>query len=386
VVLVIIAAFVKGDYAFTILYLFLGAYFFGRLWAGYIGKHISLKRVFNPRAFWSEYIPITLEIKNTGWMPIPWLYLRESIPVDIATEKEISQVVSLNPKGRCEIQYELRGRKRGYYIIGPLTTTYGDTLGLSGLLHYDAKPDHIIVYPRIINLTNLHLPSRSPQGTLRHTQPIYEDPTRILSKRDYVAGDSLRRVDWKASAASGKLQVKQHEPSIALEVAIFLNLNSKEFFPQFRFDSAELSIVIAASLANWISSKKQSVGLVTNGTDPLLGGQSVQPIQPRKGRGNLIRVLETLARVQSTESQSIVSLLNEHRPNLSWGTTIIVITNKVDEALFDELFQAKRHGQSIVLVMAGRTTNVQEARKKAQSFGLSFFAIQDESDLDIWRG
>ena len=55
------------------------------------------------------------------------------------------------------------------------------------------------------SLTSLSLPSHSPLGTLRHTQPIFEDPSRVTGKRDYISGDSLRRVDWKATAATGRL-------------------------------------------------------------------------------------------------------------------------------------------------------------------------------------
>jgi hypothetical protein len=92
----------------------------------------------------------------------------------------------------------------------------------------------------------VRLPSRSPIGTLRHTQPIFEDPSRVRGKRDYTTGDSLRRVDWKATATTGRLQVKQFEPSIALETALFLNLNADEYLQRTRLDATELAIVIAA--------------------------------------------------------------------------------------------------------------------------------------------
>ena len=67
-----------------------------------------------------------------------------------------------------------------------------------------------------------------------------------------MAGDSLRSVDWKASATVGRLQVKLYEPSIALEIAIFLDLSFSGYKPQSRIDATELAIVIAASLASWI--------------------------------------------------------------------------------------------------------------------------------------
>ncbi len=106
-------------------------------------------------------------------------------------------------------------------------------------------------------------------GTLRHHQPIFEDPSRIFGKRPYVSGDSLRRVDWKATASTGQLQVKLFEPSIALETEIFLDLNTEAYEFHSRASATELAIVVTASLANWVVRARQSVGLVTNGLDPL---------------------------------------------------------------------------------------------------------------------
>ena len=174
----------------------------------------------------------------------------------------------------------------------------------------------------------MKLPSRSPLGTLRHTQPIFEDPSRVRGKRDYMAGDSLRRVDWKATASTGRLQVKQFEPSIALETAIFLNLNADEYAPRTRLDATELAIVIAASLANWIVGKRQSVGLSVNGVDPIGTEDKAQALPPRKGRAHLTRILDVLARVRSAPPTPFAQLFQYEAARLPWGTTVILITGR----------------------------------------------------------
>ncbi len=167
-------------------------------------------------------------------------------------------------------------------MIGPLSLYSGDLLGVSGDLQRSQPPDHLTVYPKIVPLTSVKLPSRSPMGTLRHTQPVFEDPSRVRGKRDYVSGDSLRRVDWKATAAAGRLQVRLFEPSIALETAIFLNLNNAEYDSRAPFMATELAIVVAASLANWVVAQRQAVGLFSNGIDPLQDDQLPQSIPPRR--------------------------------------------------------------------------------------------------------
>jgi uncharacterized protein (DUF58 family) len=205
-------------------------------------------------------------------------------------------------------------------------------------------------------------------------------------KRDYVASDSLRRVDWKATASVGRMQVKQFEPSIALQTAIFLNLKTSEYPVKHYIDATELAIVIAASMANWIVSQKQSVGLITNGIDPQAKPRTVQPLAPRKGQGQLIHVLDLLARIQGTEETlSLSKLLNKEAPNLPWGTTVVIVTGQVNDALFDELFQLKRRGQNIVLIVAGHAFNIQKARQQAKQAGIPLYAFANEKSLEIWR-
>ncbi len=297
----------------------------------------------------------------------------------------LKQIISLNPRGHVEITYQLRARKRGVFPVGPLFASSSDLLGLSNEVALEGKSDTLTVYPKIIPLSKVKLPSSSPLGSLRHNQPIFEDPTRVLSKRDYIVGDSLRRIDWKSSAALGRLQVKQYEPSIALETVIFLNLNGSEYPFQNRIDSTELGIVIAASLANWIVSQKQSVGLITNGTDPTSSEAEIKPIQSYKGRGHLMRILDTLARVQISERTEFKTLIRQEGPHLPWGTTLILITGQADDALFDELFQAQRRGQNVVLILAGRGANIMETKHRADYFGLMVYAFSKEEELELWR-
>jgi uncharacterized protein (DUF58 family) len=241
-----------------------------------------------------------------------------------------------------------------------------------------------VVYPKIVPFTSLKIPSYSPQGTLRHTLPIFEDPTRVLGKRRYISGDSLRRIDWKSSAVTGQLQVKVFEPSIALETCIVLNLNSDDFYYRNRIDSSELAIVIAASIANWITENKQMVGLIVNGRDPLTTDGRPQTIPPHKGKRHLIRLLETLARVEMTDQSTLAHLIQQQRYQLGWGTALIVITGKASEELINELYQARRSGQSAVLMLVGMDASQEASRLRAQTFGIPVFSIVSEHDLNIW--
>lgn len=381
----IIAVLTRDGYAFVLLYLFAGAFLVSRWWTNRSAAAVTFQRKFEHHAFPGENIPVLLTLKNNSVLPVTWLHVQESLPLEISNIKVLRQVFTLPPHGSDQLDYLLTPHKRGYYAVGPIQLSTGDLLGLVREKIIQGERDYLTVYPKVIPLTKISLPSHSPLGDLRYEQPIFEDPSRSIGKRDYMPGDSLRRIDWKSTAAVGRLQTKLYEPSIALETVLFLNLNADEYQLKFRYTSSELAIVVAASMANWIIGHKQSVGLVVNGTDPLAEASVPQPLPTRKGRPHLMRLLETLARVQLSQTMPLQQILHQNRVGLSWGTTTVAITGQADKALFDEFFQLRRSGLNVVLILCGEVTGIKDIKAQAEHFHIPFFHFRDEKDLDIWR-
>jgi uncharacterized protein (DUF58 family) len=384
IALLLIASFLRGDFALTLIYLIVGALVVGMLWIRRALLQVETRRHFNNHAFLGEKIKIDLHVQNKGWLPLPWMELRETLPVALVGPNSFQSVIYLGPRADAHFEYSVEARKRGYYPIGPLSISTGDILGLSDSLLVQYQAEALIVYPRIIPLTDVDIPSQSPQGTLRHTLPLFEDPTRVFGKRGYTSGDSMRRIDWKSSASSGQLQVKLFEPSIALETFVVLNLNSEDYYYRTRIDSMELAIVIAASISNWIVGQKQLVGMMVNGRDPVASDGRPQSIPPRKGKRHMMRLLETLARVQLTDNSALVPLLQQKRYHLAWGTTLIVITGSLSDDLLDELYQARRSGQNATVILAGGDMSEDAARRRARTFGIPVVSVATERDLNIW--
>jgi len=384
IVLVLIAIFLRGDFALTLIYLVVGGFIAGVWWSSRALTQVQSKRQFNNHAFLGETVKINLRVQNKGWLPLLWVELRDSLPVALAGPHSFRTITNMSPRGKASFEYSVEAQKRGYYPIGPLSVSTGDILGMRETLRVENQAEHLVVYPKIIPLTSVEIPSYSPQGTLRHNLPLFEDPTRVFGKREYTSGDSLRRIDWKSSASTGRLQVRLFEPSIALETLVVLNLNTDDYYYRSRIDSMELAIVIAASVANWVVGKKQLVGMMVNGRDPLAVDGKPQSIPPRKGKLHLMRLLETLARIDAVDSSTLVPLIQQQRYQLAWGTTLIVITGKANNELLDELYQARRQGQNAVLILSGRDTADETINQRAKLFGIPIFSIATERDLKIW--
>ncbi len=383
--LFIIAVVMRDDFVFTLIYLFAGAFAAGIWWSSRALGQIEHNRKFCNHIFLGEKVEIMLQFRNTGWLPVPWLKIQDDLPVGLSSSPFFSAVTSLGSKDKAAFSYVLEGSKRGLYQIGPLLISTGDILGLNKAQYAQRPNQTLTVYPKIIALRSVTIPSLSPQGTLRYHRPIFEDPTRIFSKREYVPGDSLRRVDWKATAVTGQMQVRVFEPTIALECLIVLDLNTRDYPYRSQIDSTELAIVIAASLAAWISAKKQSIGLMVNGKDPLADDGKPQSIPARKGQAHLMRILEILARAEMTETTDLSNFIQHERVRLAWGTSLIVITGQVNAALLDELYLARRAGLEVLVILAGRVGYAEDIIHRAAHFGISVLSIASERDLDMWR-
>lgn len=381
----LIAVFMRDDFSLTLIYLIGGAFALGRWWSHRALSRLDLQREHDSHAFLGAGIDVELKVKNNGLLPILWATIQDNRPVALGGSQPFEQATSIGSRETLRFRYRLEARKRGYYQIGPLNLSTGDIFGLGERLEKDIPSGYITVYPKIIALSNVKIPSRSPQGTMRHHQPLFEDPTRVFGKREYMPGDSLRRVDWKSTAMTGQLQVKLFEPSIALETMIFLNLNADDYPFHGRIDSTELGIVLAASLAAWVVEKRQSAGLKIIGRDPQAIDETPPFMPPGKGKAHLMRMLEALARVEMTHEASLAAVIQRERILMPWGTTLLVITGQVEDDLLRELYQARRNGQNSLLILAGTVPNLNEIKHRAACFGIHTVAIAKEADLDVWR-
>lgn len=382
----IFSALVQDRMAVTLLYVFVGVFALSRWWINNAIDRLSFTREFQQKAFPGEILPVKLFITNRGHLPLLWLRVQENLSLDISAESSIRQILTIRSKGEASVGYELRARRRGCYPVGPVKISSGDLLGIFPEESRQGKIDRLIVYPRILNFAKLQVDSRSPLGEVKVLEPIYEDPSRPIGKRDYIPGDSLRRVDWKSSASVGRIQVKNFEPAVEVQLALFLNANVSEYPLKQRFETAELALETAASIAYRAIRRRQSVGLWVNSADVALTGDGVSwTVLPKKGMTHLIEILEVLARVELGEIESFIAYLTAHLNQLSWGTSIYLLTGNASLEILSALSRTRQKGMIPNLLLFGTQQHVQEIKAQAEMLGVGLMHIERESDLDSWR-
>lgn len=384
--LFLIAIILRIDFFFTIAYLFVLLFLFARLWIGRSLAQVQFQRRYTPRAFSGDEVEVQVTVRNHGRLPVPWLHVHESLPVELVSPPFHTEVFSLGAGERRFFRYTLHARQRGVYPLGPLSAQTGDVLGLEPTRSADFDAEQIIVYPRVVPIGRLRLPTRSPLAALRARTPLFEDPARVIGVRDYQRGDSPRRIHWTATAGAGRLLVKQYQPAVARETVLALDLNLDGYEGRRRREASELAIVAAASLANHIIvHERLAVGLATEALDPLAHTRERFFLPARSERAHLMSVLEVLARVRLVPGIPLADILRRERPRLAWGTTIVAITGRADESLFDALASLRHGGFAVSLVLVQAAPMPLLTRDRAALLGISIWPVWREQDLEHAR-
>jgi hypothetical protein len=265
--------------------------------------------------------------------------------------------------------------------VGPLQTSTANTLGLLEPAEKGLASSPLTVDPLIVSMARFRLPSRSPFGTIKHRDPIFEDPSRIFGKRDFQNGDSIRRIDWKSTAATGQLQVKLYEASIALQVAIILDLHLQSYDLKTFVYASELAVIAAASVAAWGQTHQQTVGLVTNGADPRNDHNLPNPIPPKKGTGHFIQILEVLACIQTSENLTIETLIQDALARLPWGTTVVLISGGLNETSLSQLNQARKKGINPAIILTGQSPSARTITDLSAFYQIPLYKVHNTQDL-----
>ncbi len=368
---------------YVLLALLLLSRWLARSWIGSLSATRTCKQV---TAEIGERVPVEVTITNTGGLPVPWLLVEDLLP-QYALDKRFPrikikgkrlQIAMLRSGAMLEMKYQIECRMRGYFQIGPLTLESGDLFGLHRRFRVLTEPTFLLVYPRIVPLLGYDIASRRPIGDVRLTHRLYEDPTRIAGVRPYETGDPLNRVHWRATARTGALHSKIHEPSTLSGATVLLDFHQAGYHQQGEPFRSELAVTTAVSLANAVYEMGQQIGLATNGRDAVdrikiegweqaphtrqdarataamcENNERLQPllVETRRGVEQLHRIREMLARIELTDGLSFAELVSETISRLPRDATILAVLPEVPVETAIALGNLRRAGLAVAVVL-----------------------------------
>lgn len=335
-----------------------------RLWSHVSLTGVSCQRELSQRrVFPGESIELRLNLINRKLLPLPWIQLEDELPLRLSSDISLASSekygYGLLTKSASLLWYtsiswkeKLICQKRGYYQLGPVTLSSGDIFGFYPCYLTEQIIDYVIVYPRIFPLEKMGIPSLYFFGDMSVPQRIFEDPLYIVGVRNYSPRDSLRFINWKATARRRELQVKIFEPTTAPQVALFLSIDGfTEQGEVFNDTDFEMAISSAASIANDLIQKRNSVGIFVNSRLADTGKSAI--LLPGSGTEQLTLILEYLAKVTATASISFETFLQAQAAVFTWGTTLIVILRRASPRLIEMLIGLQQNGYKLLVLQTG---------------------------------
>ena len=240
------------------------------------------------------------------------------------------------------------------FIFGPAVVSSGDPFGFFRTKLVNEKTDRLLVYPKILPLEDIGIPSRHPFGDLRVKRHLFEDPVQVMTTREYVNGDPLKYIHWKSTARLQSLQSRVFEHTTTIDMALFVDTRTvaaTNYWSIISPDFLETSILTAAAISNHSFKEGYKVGLYAN--EFYFQSEHLMKLPPSNNTDQLRNILEGLAQIQGIPALSIDKLLVREGRQLPWETTIVMITAVPTVELVTALKRFKRAGRRVALVLIG---------------------------------
>ena len=119
--------------------------------------------------------------------------------------------------------------------------------------------------------------------------------------REYVPGDEIRSIDWNVTARAGAPYVKTFCEERELTVLLVVDISASGAFGSQRLSKMDTAIEVAAVLMFTALKNNDKVGLMFFADDV------IKYIPPRKGRGNVLRLIRELLATEPVKTETDIT-------------------------------------------------------------------------------
>ena len=321
---------------------------FGFLWVWFLGRGIDLairRPILRTRA--------GSEISEQVIVGRRQRLLRGFIEIQEHTDMpapDPGAVVSLSGADTV-IDLEVPCPRRGVFQIGPVGVSGSDPLGLFRLRRSFGEAQRLIVHPATVELPGfILLPAELPGEGRRHLRSP-NVTTSAFGIRDYVFGDSLNRMSWKATAHHNKLMVKEFEIEPANNIWLLADMERRAHTVPGEQGTEETVVSVAASICKRYLDANFPVGFMSYGNERFL-------IPAKRGSAQLQNILDALAELKAHGNAPLLDLIGDLHTKAGRYTSVAIVTPSPDPAwLAGMRHLLERRARVTVIVVDGDLSN-----------------------------
>lgn len=353
---------------------FSGIWLASYLWSKSLSAGLRIVR--RQKFGWNQVGDVFEEIillENRALLPALWLVIVDQTTL---TGHSISLGTGIGSSSSRRWVKRTVCTKRGEYQLGPTRIETGDIFGVYKVtIHYPDSASFVVAPPVISLPLDIQISIGQTLHDNRFSNKRTEVSTVSVRTREYVPGDSLKRIHWLISAKKDEPHVRLYENIHASKSCwVILDLDEGVHSIGGENDSVEQAIVVAISLAHKFLKEGLAVGLLAQGTEFVL-------LPPGKGPGQLRQIQRLLATCQPG-SQPLKQLLLRAWHYLGDDSNILVVTPSLEQDWIAHLRQnrRKRVRPTLVLLKANhhRLDEVERFSQLANRYGIQNYLIHPE--------
>jgi uncharacterized protein (DUF58 family) len=344
--------------------------------AGVIAKRITGAKLSNG----DENI-ISIQVENNYGFKA-YITVIDELPVQFQIRNFERKVILESGKENF-VRYSLRPVQRGEYYFGAIRVFVASAINLIERRFSFEQGAMLPVYPSFIQMRKyelLAIHNRLTAGGIKKIRRIGQT-SEFDQIKEYVAGDDIRSVNWKATARRDKLMVNkyQDEKSQSVYCLVDMGRNMKMPFEQM----ALLDYAINASLviSNIAHLKNDKPGLIT------FTHEIKSHISAERRNSQMTRIIETLYNQQTNYSESDFERLYMHvKRTVNQRSLLLLFTN------FESLSSLKRQlkylkqiaKQHLLVVIFFENTELKTVLTKnaGNTFDIYYKAIAEKFELE----
>ncbi|MDP9463928.1 MAG: DUF58 domain-containing protein [Actinomycetota bacterium] len=292
---------------------------------------LNVRRIVSPSMVSvGEPARVDIQLANLGRQASPYLQLWEPVGSNGGAPMQLAK---LGPGQAASAAYRVPTTRRGLIRTGPLRALRRDVLGLTQRTTTLAGSEEVLIVPHTIALPFPSVGSSGRLGQHLRMKSWGQTGTEFHSLREYVRGDDIRRINWKASARATSLIVRETALEGIRRCTVLLDTTASEYTAR----SFEQAVIAAASIT--ASSAHAGVNTRFATSDVDLRGPDVA--------ANALRWLATVEPVAGTpELASTNSAMSEGMGLL------VLVTGAASSVAASKLRGAAGHDETLVVVCA----------------------------------
>ena len=258
---------------------------------------IKATRILSPRFSIGDENKVTLSIINSYPYRIKG-QLIEELPFQFQ-ERNFNLPVTIGYRSRETASYHLRPLSRGEYEFGNLICFITSPVGLLKRRFKTAEPTMVKVYPAYLQLRKYQLLAISG-NTLTGVKKVRRlgHSLEFEKIKDYVQGDDVRTINWKATARSSSLMVNTFTDARQQQIYCLIDKGRNMKMPFEGMTLLDHSINACLALLNVALLKQDKAGLIA------FSNKVTDIIVADKRTNQLHRILETLYKQQTQFKES----------------------------------------------------------------------------------